>query len=340
MAETVNQLDLEAQEDERRWFGEPVYVFAGSLRDTAMKIPRFERRPFGFPLPELARPQLNNATCNAFLPTGENRLNDMIVRMPLNEEEAETPVGIVSKQYTLVQHSDLFQRVCDALSEAAVDLKRASAELMLSAYGSKMALNLTLPREFDFDPGDGHVLSLSLYCVNSVDGRCRLRIMLGWFRFICGNGLVIGTARLSQRFIHNEYLELPALTPIFAESLKSVEQERKSIKEWLEKPVKPDRLHIWTDGQLREAWGPLAAARVNLICETGHDGHFAKPGESAPPHRKTMTRTGRVPGAPETAKNAYDVAQALAWVARGRREIQDQVEGMIAIPDLIGALLS
>jgi len=69
-----------------------------------------------------------------------------------------------------------------------------------------MALTFTLPDEFDFNPGDGHVLNLSLQCVNSVDGRCRLRIMLGWFRFICGNGLVVGTARSSQRFIHNEFL--------------------------------------------------------------------------------------------------------------------------------------
>jgi hypothetical protein len=75
-----------------------------------------------------------------------------------------------------------------------------------------MALTFTLPKDSDFDPGDGHVLNLSFHVVNSVDGRCRLRIMLGWLRFICGNGLVVGTAMLNQRFVHNEYLKPRDLT--------------------------------------------------------------------------------------------------------------------------------
>ena len=96
----------------------------------------------------------------------------------------------------------------------------------------------------------------------------------------------------------------------------------------------------WIDGPLREKWGPLAAARVYLICKTGQDGHFAKPGEQALPHCKSMVQTGCVPGAPKRAENAYHVAQALAWIARSRRDVQDQLDWMLTIPNLMNALLT
>jgi hypothetical protein len=52
-----------------------------------------------------------------------------------------------------------------------------------------------------------------------------------------------------------------------------------------------------------------------------------------------MVQTSRVPGAPKKAENAYHIAQALAWIARGRRDIQDQLDGMMAIPKLMAFLL-
>jgi Domain of unknown function (DUF932) len=339
MSKTVHETKREVpmHEDELRWFGEPVYVSKGSPDDLASLIPRFDRRPFC--LPDTSPGQKSRPTWGAFLATGENRLSDLIVRVPLNEKEAETPVATVSKQYRLVQHRELFEGVLGALRATSVALGEVSAELTLSAYGSKMALTFTLPKKFAFDPGDGHSVNLCLHCVNSVDGRCRLRIMLGWFRFICGNGLVVGTAQLSQRFIHNEYLELPDLTLILSEGLKSTEKEKESFAEWLNIRIEGNHLCKWIDGALRDEWGPLAAARVHLICETGQDGRFARPGEQAPPHRKAMVQTVCVPGAPRRAENAYHIAQALAWVAKGRRDIQDQLDGMVAIPKLMAGLL-
>jgi len=203
---TVMGARLEAAFDgeARRWFGEPVWVTEGPPEDLKNLIPRFERRPFSIGNPDPDKD--SELSPGTFVARGENVLSDLIIRLPLRQEEVATPVAAVSKTYRLIQHTDLFQQAYDALKGASVDVQRVSGELTLSAYGSKMALTFTLPDEFDFNPGDGHVLNLSLQCVNSVDGRCRLRIMLGWFRFICGNGLVVGTARLSQRFIHTSSL--------------------------------------------------------------------------------------------------------------------------------------
>jgi hypothetical protein len=329
------ELEITLDEDATTWFGEPVCASEGPPERLTKLIPHFDRRPFA--MGSLASIQEQGA--EADFSSGENRLCDLIVRMPLRQTERETPVGVVAKRYTLVQHRDLIERACDAIKAASIDLSHVTAKLVLSSYGSKMVATFTLPQEFDFDPGDGHTLNLSFHCVNSVDGECRLRIMLGWFRFICGNGLIVGTARLSQRFVHNEYLELPDLAHVLIEGLRSAEQEKASLVHWTAKTVEEGRLDKWADGPLREEWGPLGAARVHLICMTGQDGRFANPGEKAPPHRKSMIRTRPVPGAPSKAGNAYHVAQALAWVASIRKDIQGQLDGMVAIPKLMGALL-
>jgi hypothetical protein len=331
-----NAPEITLEEYAPRWFGEPVCVLADSPGALMKLVPRFDRRPFT--MSRVANRSIEDATTPSIL--GENDLYDLIVRLPLNNQEAEMPVGIVSKHYTLVQHLEVIERASEAIKLAGIRLDRVSSELTLSTSGSKMAFTFTLPEQFDFDPGDKLILKLRFHCVNSVDGQCRLKIMLGWYRFVCGNGLVVGTSRLDQRFVHNEYLKLPDMTRVLTEGLEAAKKERVSLTEWIGRRVEGSRLEKWSDGPLREEWGPLAAARVHLICMTGCDGRFAKQGEKAPPHKKGMVRMAHVPGAPPKAENAYHVAQALAWVARSKKDIQDQLDGMVAIPKLMNALLA
>jgi Domain of unknown function (DUF932) len=331
------QFEVASGGERHLWFGEPIWVTNGSPEALRKFIPEFERRPFFLGHPDSGKK--SELSSNALVARGENEFADLIVRLPLNNEEVATPVAAVSKTYKLIQHRELFEQAYGALESASVDIRRVSGELTLSAYGSKMSLTFTLPDEFDFDPGDGHKLNLSFHTVNSVDGNCRLRIMLGWFRFICGNGLVVGTAQLSKRLAHNEFLEVPDLSSILRNGIKSAQAEKGSLAEWANTRIEDTRLARWTDGPLCELWGPLAAARVHLICQTGYDGHFAKPNERAPAHRKPMIQTRCVPGTPKKAENAYHVAQALAWVAKSKRDIQDQLDWMLMIPALMKALL-
>src|ERR1700730_4483938 len=84
-----------------------------------------------------------------------------------------------------------------------------------------------------------------------------------------------------------------------------------------------DRLdHFDVEGAPPESHWSYTTARV----PNSHGGHF----------RIAIA----VPGAPQKAENAYHICQALSWVVRERRQVQDQLDGMRQLPELMKALVS
>lgn len=321
------------------------------MDEIAPKIPFFERLPFAIdpsypsrpfvstpPPPSATKAQQLSLFFDPSFP-GNNKYYDLIVRKPHVAGDVAIPVGIVSKRYRLVQHTELLETVIRALENASIDLSEVLVELTLTEYAGRMRLRLIFPPSYDFDPGDGYPMALRLECFNSVDRSTPLRVMLGWFRFVCTNGLVLGTAQLNMRLIHNEFLHLPDVNGILSEGLTLVAQDQEACREWLFTPIDQSRLVNWIDGPLARKWGVLAAARTYHITKTGYDGIPVDRFEKAPPHRKTMKSSVKVPGAPPRASNAFEISQALAWLAQERRDVQEQVDRMREIPDLMKTLL-
>ena len=141
---------------------------------------------------------------------------------------------------------------------------------------------------------------------------------LGWFRFVCANGLIVGVGRTVRRR-HDLALDVEDIGAVFAEGLKAAEAERTLYVEWLRREVDSDRVRRLVDGALAQTWGKKAAARAFHIVRTGSDGAFAEPFERATPSCRRMRATEPVPGARGGSHTAFAVAQALAWLARQRR---------------------
>jgi hypothetical protein len=312
------------------WMGEPIETFSGAADEALKRLPEFGRRPFT--VPNITGAVTENA------PAGVNQFLDVIVRLPAAAGGPEMPVGVVSKKYKLVQHRELFQSAVEAMKELKV-LEAVKVALTLTVYASRMAARFTLPDEYAFDPGDGEKLMLRFECFNSVDASTRLTVMLGWFRFVCSNGLVLGTTRLKHRAIHNEFMEVPNLSAVLRDGIRLAEEEKNNYKRWFGTNVELPCVREWVNGALKEQWGALAAARTWLICTAGCDGAFADPFEKARPDKKKMIKTTSVPGSTPPARNAYQVCQAIAWVAKERADLQAQLERMREIPELMKVLL-
>jgi hypothetical protein len=72
---------------------------------------------------------------------------------------------------------------------------------------------------------------------------------------------------------------------------------------------------------------------------TGQDAVFPKPFEWALPTQRTVEDSKRVPGAIVPASNALAVSQFLSWLAKERRDVQEQLDRTRSIPEFMAALL-
>jgi len=131
-----------------------------------------------------------------------------------------------------------------------------------------MNLRVYFPEEFDCQFNDGYPLGLRLECFNSVDGTSRLVILLGWLRFVCSNGLVIGETMVEVRSVHNARLSLGDIPHIIREGLKAVSKDKDRMKAWENTPVDKSHIIPWVDKEVATTWNAKAASRTLHIVTT------------------------------------------------------------------------
>jgi hypothetical protein len=107
----------------------------------------------------------------------------------------------------------------------------------------------------------------------------------------------------------------------------------------MRRKVSEEKLANWSDGHLAKKWGVKAAARTWHITTSGRDITFADPFEKGKPTQKTVFFGNKVPGAILPGDTVFAVSQALSWLAKERRDVQDQLEWKQQIPDLLKPLL-
>lgn len=271
---------------------------------------------------------------------GVNARLDMIVRQPFSkEDERSIPIGVVSKDYVLVQHEDVVKAATEALKVAGIKTADVDAELAITEYGERMALSLYLPAKYSFDPGDGNPMGMRLECINSVDGSTRFRAMMGWFRFVCSNGLVVGVTQSDVRRRHVGDLSSSDVGRVLAAGLENAQTERDNFRKWRGLAIKPERLAAWVEKDLKDRWGFKAATRAYHIARRGSDVEITGKYEGATPTTILTRDTLDVPGCPDASKNLFDVSQVLAWLAKERRDLQEQLEWREEIPALLEPLM-
>lgn len=327
MIQTAHRAQETDSDRRPKWFNSPVTFHEGSLIEIRAYLPSFERRCFGLTQAGDKQTRLNE------------RL-DIVVRLPFREDKTVVPVGVVSKGYALVPHTRVLDVAIKALEAAKIAPSDVKAELKITEYGERMALSLYLPDEYQFDPGDGHPMALRLECLNSVDGSTRFRALMGWFRYVCSNGLVIGVTRSDMRRRHVGDFKIQDIGKVLTSGIEESETEKKNFEKWRKTPITPQRLAPWVEGPLRKRWGFKAATRAFHIARNGTDVDITGQYKGSTPIKIAVQQTKPVPGAPKESQNLYDVSQILAWLAKERRDIQEQLEWREEIPDLIESLRS
>lgn len=315
--------EVELLNETSNWRSREVRYIAGNWSQILSSIPSFELCDFSDEKSEIV-----------------NQYYKTVVRLPLTPVERRIPIGIVSNTYTLAQHYEVADLCVKGIKKCNINIDSIRCELGLSSLGEWMNFRIYFPDEYDFISSDGNPLKLRLECFNSVDGSCRLTILFGWFRFVCSNGMVIGETISELRDIHNRHMDLNKINLIISEAMHQVHSDKKTMSGWERIKINPNALAEWVDTIVSKKWGRIAAFRVFHICSSGHDAEYADPFESEKPSRKSEIKLAEVPGAPDEARNLYDAAQALSWVATNRNNAEDRTKWQTEIPSLLENFVS
>lgn len=327
-AKESTRKDLAVEENVGTWLGLPITRFRGALADLGGVLPEFERRPFSVPSP----PDRSGRASGLY---------DAIVCPPRSATDTEVPVGVVSRAYQLIQHRAILDRVSAALREASIAVESVSATMLITTHGERMALSVLFPdaNRFRYDVGQGDSMRFRIECFNSVEGSTRLMVTAGWFRFVCRNGLVVGRPLAKVRAAHTPNLKFDDVGRSLRHAIGQVNEARTLCERWRGAVVHAEALRRWTDGPLKQAWGVKAAARAYRICLTGRDVVLTDPFERASPSERAGTEGARVPGSRSPSETAFDVAQALSWLADQKRDLASRLEATQEIPNLVNRLI-
>lgn len=308
-----------------KWYNSPVHFIDCQLPDAFQYLPDFERRTLAVQDADRMRSYLNPHL-------------DTIVRKPFQDDPNHVPIGTVSKTYALVPHKETLRAAADGFAEVNIDPAGIRTKLAITEYGERMHASLFLPGDYGFNPGDGYRMALRLELFNSVDGTVRFWALMGWFRLVCSNGLVLGVTKSSFRRRHTGNLGVSGVAHVLREGLDEAEEDKQSLRQWRERTIDADVLVPWINKSVRETWGFKAAARAYHIACSGHDVEIAGKYKGRLPTTIGVRRTERVPGCPDRAGNAFDVSQVLSWLAANRRDIQEQLQWKQQIPILMASL--
>jgi hypothetical protein len=314
---------------QRHWLGLPVRSRTeGTFDDILSTLPHFGRQPF-------AMASLNGDEL------GVNSYLDMVYRLPIRQGERPVPVGVVSKNYRLVDHHHILRTVQQSLANRKLDLGNVRVIAEWTIHGERAHFSIIFPPEEHFTVGtvgDKDEMRFRIEVFNSVDGSCRLMAIAGWLRFVCTNGLIIGTALMQLQQQHRQQLEVEELGRRIGEAIESTWSDKAKFERWMSVGVEQSVLVRWIDCEVRSLWGVKAAVRVLGIATGGWD---VEPVGAITNRRPSEIRTNRiieVPGVDAPVSNLFGVSQVLSWVAGQRGEISEDLQWRSQVQELVAKL--
>jgi hypothetical protein len=321
MPDDNSEQSLLVLDESARWKARDVSYWEGTWDRIQSVIPEFETGEFKTESDSPPNPYMR-----------------MVVRKAKTAMERPMPVGVVSNTYTLAQHSEVGERCFEGIRKAGIDPTQLRCQIGLTQLGEWMNLRIYFPEKFQHKPSDGKALGLRLECFNSVDGSSRLVLLLGWLRFVCSNGLVIGETKAELKDIHNKHMNLDRIPSIVEEGLGYVQADLERLNGWDNQHVEIGQIAKWADTKLSDVWGKKAACRTYHICRSGQDVEIDDPFAKGEATEKPIKEIGSVPGAAVPAKTLYDVSQALSWVATRRNNADQRLDWQSRIPALVTSL--
>ena len=128
---------------------------------------------------------------------GEPRYAEAPKRFAVQRTDNRAVLGVVSDKYKILRH----ELVVDGFREALKDGQRFEECIKVTKGGAHMFATYSFP-DLTIRVRGGDDIALQFTVKNSYDGGNSLSIVLGAFRLVCSNGMIIGKKFLGFRWKH------------------------------------------------------------------------------------------------------------------------------------------
>jgi len=176
--------------------------------------------------------------------------------------------SIVSKDYKLIRHEQAIDELENILYGGDEDLGPPSVSTGFFNDGGRMCRKYGF-KKVTVEIGQGDKVHPELLLYNSYDLTWPLIVLLGAFRYVCTNGLVVG--KKFHQFRRRHVLELERMD--FREQVKTaLERFEKQVKTWQKWDTRP--LSLETFGAIMKAmkWGKKATEEIEeRVYQEGDD---------------------------------------------------------------------
>ena len=138
----------------------------------------------------------------------------ILIKMPqyktIFNPVTERPFAIASNKYKLVKHEEVMENVEDTIEQLNT-YGKYSKVIKLDKEGARLRTTYTF-KDMELPVGDankGDLINPTIEVFNSYDLSWRHTVMIGAFRMVCTNGMVVGEEFMSykKKHIQNLYLD-------------------------------------------------------------------------------------------------------------------------------------
>lgn len=127
------------------------------------------------------------------------KTNNVVIpnKVAVFRSDTKQPIGVVSDKYALVPHKDVIEGLREALDD-----QKYEENISLIKEGAHMFAKYKIPG-IEVEVAKGDMVALQIIARNSYDGRKSFQLMLGAYRIVCSNGMIIGREffKFTQRHV-------------------------------------------------------------------------------------------------------------------------------------------
>jgi len=138
--------------------------------------------------------------------------------------------SIVSKDYKLVRHEDAVQRIESTIDEN-LELGKYKCATEFYNDGARMRMTYSF-YEKSVEIKKGDTVNPELHLFNSYDTTWPFIVLIGAFRFVCTNGLVVGEKYLHLRKRHIYHFDEMDLNKQVSTALKRFKLQANQWEKW------------------------------------------------------------------------------------------------------------